>query len=151
MFHLPVFSQLWVSMLALLALSVSARADIIIHDLEFRAGIDGRPGIIFARLTNNGARADSLVGVDSPHARIELHTHEMQDNIMRMRRVDAFSLAPNTDFILKSGGHHLMVFDRAHDEHKSPLRLTFRFEHAPAVRAQVSNSDSHEAGRHKHY
>ena len=151
MFRLPVFSQLWVSMLALLALNVAARADISIHDLEFRAGIDGRPGIIFARLTNNGARADSLVGVDSPHARIELHTHEMQDNIMRMRRVDAFSLAPRTDLVLKSGGHHLMVFDLAHDEHKSPLRLTFRFEHAPAVRAQVSNGDSHEAGRHKHY
>ena len=138
-------------MLALLALSFSARADIIIHDLEFRAGIDGRPGIIFARLTNNGARPDSLVGVDSPHARIELHTHEVQDNIMRMRRVDAFSLAPNTDFVLKSGGHHLMVFDHAHDEHKSPLRLTFRFEHAPAVRAEVSNVYNHEAGHHQHY
>ena len=151
MFPLPIFSQLWVSILAILALNVSARADIIIHDLEFRAGIDGRPGIIFARLTNNGARHDSLVGVDSPHARIELHTHEMQDNIMRMRRVDAFSLAPNTDFVLKSGGHHLMVFDLAHDEHKSPLRLTFRFEHAPAVSAEVFSGDSHEAGHHKHY
>ena len=151
MFRLPVFSQLWFSMLALLALSFSARADIIIHDLEFRAGIDGRPGIIFARLTNNGVRQDSLVGVDSPHARIELHTHEVQDNIMRMRRVDAFSLAPHTDLVLKSGGNHLMVFDLAHDEHKSPLRLTFRFEHAAAVRVEVSNGDSHEAGRHKHY
>ena len=28
--------------------SVSARADIIVHDLEFRAGIGARPGIIFA-------------------------------------------------------------------------------------------------------
>tara|TARA_B100001057_G_scaffold490730_1_gene579592 strand:- start:184 stop:639 length:456 start_codon:yes stop_codon:yes gene_type:complete len=151
MFRLSVFLQLWVAMLTLSALSVSARADISIHDLEFRAGIDGRPGIIFARLTNNGALADNLVGVDSPHARIELHAHEMRDNIMRMRRVDAFSLAPDTDLVLKSGGRHLMVFDLAHEEHKSPLRLTFRFEHSPAVRAEVSHGDSHEAGRHKHY
>ena len=151
MFRLPVFSQLWVPTLALLALTVPARADIIIQNLEFRAGIGGRPGIIFGHLTNNGARVDRLVGVDSPDARIELHTHEMRDNIMRMRRVDTFSLAPGTDFVLKSGGHHLMVFALAHEEHESPLHLTFRFEHAPAVHAEVSHSSSHKAGHHKHH
>ena len=96
MFHPPTLGRLWVGAMAVLVLSVSARADIIVHDLEFRAGIGARPGIIFGRLTSQSATPDRLIGVESPDARIEMHTHEMRDNIMRMRRVEAFSLSPGT-------------------------------------------------------
>ena len=93
MFHPPIMRQLWASVLIFLTLSISARADIIVRDLEFRAGIGDRPGIIFGRLTSDSAKPDRLIAVESPDARIELHTHEMRDNIMRMRRVEAFSFA----------------------------------------------------------
>jgi copper(I)-binding protein len=138
MYHPPTLLRLWAGVITMLVMSVSARADIIVHDLEFRAGIGARPGIIFGRLTSQGATPDRLIGVESPDARIEMHTHEMRDNIMRMRRVEAFSLSPGTNLVLESGGHHLMVFDFVHQEHKTPLRLTFRFENAPAVTTEVA-------------
>ena len=47
MFHPPIMRQLWASVLIFLTLSISAKADIIVRDLEFRAGIGDRPGIIF--------------------------------------------------------------------------------------------------------
>ena len=150
MFHPPVLRQLWASVLIFLTLSVSARADIIVHDLEFRAGIGARPGIIFGRLTSQGATPDRLIGVESPDARIEMHTHEMRDNIMRMRRVEAFSLPPGTNLVLQSGGLHLMVFDFENQEHKTPLRLVFRFENAPAVTIELAQRTDQKFGHHKH-
>ena len=138
MFHPPVLRQLWASVLIFLILSVSARADIIVQSLVFHAGIGDRPGIIFGRLTSDSTKPDRLIAVESPDARIELHTHEMHGNIMRMRRVEAFSLSPSTDLVLKSGGNHLMVFDFVYQEHKTPLRLTFRFENAPAVTTELA-------------
>ena len=150
MFYPTALRRLWAGAVAILVLSVSARADIIIHDLEFRAGIGARPGIIFGRLTSQSATPDRLIGVESPDARIEMHTHEMRDNIMRMRRVEAFPLSPSTELILKSGGHHLMVFDFVPKANKTPLRLTFRFEDAPAVTTTVVQGASHKIGHHNH-
>ena len=150
MFHPPTLHRLWAGVMTMLVLSVSARADIIVHDLEFRAGIGARPGIIFGRLTSQSATPDRLIGVESPDARIEMHTHEMRDNIMRMRRVEAFSLSPGTNLVLESGGHHLMVFDFVHQAHKTPLRLTFRFENAAAVTTEIVRSGDHKAEHHKH-
>ena len=151
MFHPPIMRQLWASVLIFLTLSISAKADIIVRDLEFRAGIGDRPGIIFGRLTSDSAKPDRLIAVESPDARIEMHTHEMHDNIMRMRRVEAFSLSRGTDLVLESGGHHLMVFDFVREADKTPLRLTFRFEEAPAVTTLVPQSASHKVGHHKHH
>ena len=150
MFHPPTPRWLWAGVMAMLVLDVPARADIIVHDLEFLAGISDRPGIIFGRLTSDSTKPDRLIAVESPDARIELHTHEMRDNIMRMRRAEAFSLSPGTDLILKSGGHHLMVFDFVHHEHKTSLLLTFRFENAPAVTTEVVQGTDHKARNHKH-
>ena len=150
MFHPPIMRQLWASVLIFLTLSISAKADIIVRDLEFRAGIGDRPGIIFGRLTSDSAKPDRLIAVESPDARIEMHTHEMRDNVMRMRRVEAFSLPPSTDLVLESGGLHLMVFDFVPKANKTPLRLTFRFEDAPAVTTTVVQGASHKIGHHNH-
>ena len=151
MFHPPKLRQLWASVLIFLTLSVSARADIIVRDLEFRSGIGDRPGIIFGRLISDSAKPDRLIAVESPDARIELHTHEVRDNIMRMRRVEAFSLSPSTDLVLESGGYHLMVFDFVGEADKKPLRLTFRFEEAPAVTTLVPQGASHKVRHQKHH
>lgn len=150
MFHPPTLRRLWAGVMTMLVISVSARADIIVHDLEFRAGIGARPGIIFGRLTSQSATPDRLIGVESPDARIEMHTHEMRDNIMRMRRVEAFSLSPGTNLVLESGGHHLMVFDFVHQADNTPLRLTFIFENAAAVTTEIVRSSGHKAEYHKH-
>ena len=151
MFHPPTLSRLWASVITVLVLSVSARAEIIVHDLEFRAGIGDRPGIIFGRLTSDSAKPDRLIAVESPDARLEMHTHEMRDNIMRMRRVEAFSLSARGDLVLEPGGLHLMVFDFVHEADKTPLRITFRFEEAPAVTTLVPQGASHKVGHHKHH
>lgn len=52
-----------------------------------------------------------LVDVISDNAkRIEMHTMEMTDGKMRMRRVEGFSVTPDEPLTLERGAKHLMLF-----------------------------------------
>ncbi len=52
-----------------------------------------------------------LVGAQSDtSATIEIHTHDMTDGQMRMRRVDDITVAAGQTHALKRGGDHMMVF-----------------------------------------
>lgn len=77
-----------------------------------------------------GAQGDKLIGASSPVAgRIEVHTHEMADGVMKMRKVDSVGVAAGETRKLAPGGDHLMMFDL-----KAPLKqgevfpLTLKFE-----------------------
>ena len=52
-----------------------------------------------------------LVGaLSETSATIELHTHDMTDGQMRMRRVEDITVAAGDTHALKRGGDHLMIF-----------------------------------------
>lgn len=77
-----------------------------------------------------GSQGDKLIGASSPAAgRIEIHTHEMANGVMKMRKVDAAGVAAGETRKLAPGGDHLMLFDL-----KAPLKqgekipLTLKFE-----------------------
>jgi hypothetical protein len=92
-------------------------------------------GAAYVEIRNSGEAADKLVGVATPAAgRAEIHTHLMDNGVMRMRKLDALELAPGTSVAMGPGGHHLMLFDL-----KSPLKagdklpLTLTFEKAGTI------------------
>lgn len=63
----------------------------------------------------SGAPVD-LVSASSPDVRsIELHTHEIDDGVMKMRKTDKFFVAENAPLLLGSGGPHLMLFGVSKD------------------------------------
>lgn len=77
---------------------------------------------------------DAITGVQSPCCRsVELHTHEMDGEIMRMRKVDSVPLPAGQTVQFRSDGLHVMLLGLIR-----PLRsgeqvpLTFTFAHAPA-------------------
>ena len=43
--------------------------------------------------------------------RIEIHSMEMENDVMKMRRIDSPKILKNKPFILKKGGNHLMIYD----------------------------------------
>lgn len=58
-----------------------------------------------------GERAVTIVGAEAPFAQaVELHTHEMADGKMSMRKVDSFAVPANGDHALARGGDHMMFF-----------------------------------------
>lgn len=67
--------------------------------------------VAFMSLDNGGAE-DQLLAVTSPVSdRIELHTHKMEDGIMKMRRVPVIDLPAGRTVRLQPGGFHVMIFD----------------------------------------
>ena len=86
-----------------------------------------------------GAAADRLVSVSTPAAmNVELHTMEMDGNVMRMRPVDAVAVPAGQTVELKPGGLHLMLMGLAQPlKSGSSFPLALRFEKAGEVKVQV--------------
>lgn len=91
-------------------------------------------GVGYVTIRSTGP-ADRLIGFTTPACtRPELHTHENDNGIMRMRKVEAIEVPAGGEARLQSGGLHLMLIDLV-----GPLRagenvpLTLIFEHAGAV------------------
>lgn len=69
-------------------------------------------GVAFITIENRSNMPTRLVRVDSPQAgRVELHTHQMEGDIMRMRKIDGIDLASFGKIKMEGGGLHLMMFD----------------------------------------
>ncbi len=82
---------------------------------------------------------DRLVSASSPVAgRAEIHSHTMDGDVMRMRRVDGLDLKSGS-FVLKPQGNHVMLMDL-----KGPLKegdlinLKLVFEKAGAIDVEAT-------------
>jgi copper(I)-binding protein len=85
-------------------------------------------------------RGDRLIAVKSPAAgAAELHTHIMENGIVRMRRVDAIAVPAGKSVVLKPGGYHLMLMDlKAPLKEGDLLKLTLVFEKAGEIEVEAT-------------
>ena len=104
--------------------------------------VAGRPGAVFLTISNKG-EADKLVGASSPlTGRVELHTHTMDNGVMKMRQIDVIDIAAKSTTELKSGGLHIMMFGIEQlPEKGSMVPLTLNFERAGSVEIKAMVSD----------
>lgn len=77
---------------------------------------------------SHGAK-DDLLSVYSPISeRVEIHTHEMEDGVMKMRKVEgALPMSDEGTITLKRGGDHVMIFNAQLAEDQTEVPLTFAF------------------------
>lgn len=133
-----------------LASSLAAVTSATAHEMKFadftiehpwaRASAGpARNSAAFMTIRNAGA-ADRLVAAAGDVAeRVELHTHIMEGDIMRMRQVEAVEVPANGTAILRPGSFHVMLIGLA-----GPLKegdsfpLTLTFEKAGEVTLEVS-------------
>ncbi|MEO1689628.1 MAG: copper chaperone PCu(A)C, partial [Pseudomonadota bacterium] len=87
-------------------------------------------GAVFMRIMNPSGDADRLVEVRSSAARrVELHTHEFEDGIARMREVDAIEVPADGMAALVRGGDHVMLLGLTEPlEQGGTVPLTLVFE-----------------------
>lgn len=89
-----------------------------------------KTGAVFLELTNMGETPDLLVAATSDIAeKTELHTHLMDNGVMRMRRVEGFEVSPGAPTVLQPGGHHIMLIGLNRplvEGTMFPVILTFR-------------------------
>ena len=98
-----------------------------------------RNSAAFMVIKNSGA-ADRLIAAAGDVAgRVELHTHLMEANVMKMRQVEAIELPAGGSASLQPGGFHVMLIGL-----KEPLKegdsfpLTLTFENAGEITIEVT-------------
>lgn len=66
----------------------------------------------FLDVTNSGEEADRLIGASSPAAgRVEIHTMTMENDVMKMRKIDGLDVPAQGTLELAPKGNHLMLLD----------------------------------------
>jgi copper(I)-binding protein len=111
-------------------------------------------GAAYMTITNAGVPVDRLLGAQAGVSdRVELHTHLMDEGMMRMRQVDSIGLESGTSTQLGPGGHHIMFIGlRAPLKAGDHIPLTLRFERAGDIEIQVpvKTMDEAAAMMHRH-
>ena len=96
-------------------------------------------GAAYFLLSTSADTPDLLVAGSTPVSdRVELHTHLMEDGIMRMREIEAIEVAPGTPTVLEPGGLHVMLIGlREPLVEGETFPLTLDFETAGEVTVEV--------------
>ena len=80
-------------------------------------------GAVYLTLTNHGAHPDKLLSASADVAeRVEVHSHILEDGMMKMRRVESVILPPHEDVLFAAGAQHIMLMGL-----KQPLAAGDRF------------------------
>ena len=105
-----------------------------------RVTVAGQPiGGGFLKLNNRGGDDKLLSATAAVSASVEMHTMNMDGDVMRMRQVDAIPLPAGKTVELKPGGYHLMFVGL-----KAPLKagekfpLKLKFEKAGEIEVIVN-------------
>lgn len=150
-------SSLILSLLALMAMASASSAHeatkngVTLSHAWIRATPSGATvGAAFMEIKTDDKTADKLIGVATPvAARPEIHTHIMDGNVMKMRKIEGIELKPATSHILKPMGDHLMLI-----ELKQPLKegdlvkLTLTFEKAGSIEIDATVEPAGATGPH---
>jgi copper(I)-binding protein len=121
------------------------------------AGQSGGGG--FLKITGGSAN-DRLISASAGVSKVvELHTMEMDGNVMRMRQIDAIDIPAGGTVELKPGGRHVMFMGLTQTlKAGERFPLTLRFEKAGevkvdvqiAVQAPAGAAPAAPAAEHKH-
>ena len=100
-------------------------------------------GVAFFTIVNNGAEDDTLVSAAADVAKtVELHSHVMEGDIMRMRQVPTIAVPAGQAVALQPGGLHVMLIDLKQPlqmDASYPLTLTFKRAGSVTVTVPVKN------------
>jgi copper(I)-binding protein len=133
------FVRTLLALLATVAVSAQAQTAPKVEAAWARPTVEGQAaGGGFLKITG-GSGADRLLSASTGVSKTtELHTMEMEGNVMRMRPITALDIPAGGTVELKPGGKHVMFMGLA-----QPLKagtsfpLTLRFEKAGEVKVDV--------------
>jgi copper(I)-binding protein len=118
-----------------------AIAEMMVDDPYARAaGAMARSGAAFMQITNTGGADDRLVAAASDVAeRVELHTHIMDGDVMRMVEVEeGFAIPAGETIALERGGMHVMFLGLIRAlEQGDEIEVTLTFEEAGEMTVTV--------------
>lgn len=138
---------------AALVFTAAVQAQPKIEHPYARATMPGQPnGGGYLKIDNAAGAADRLVAASAEVSKtVELHTMKLDNNVMRMRQIDAIDVPAGQAVELKPGGMHLMFIGL-----KAPLKagdsfpVKLSFEKAGEVVVDVKVEAAAAGHGHKH-
>ena len=90
----------------------SAPPQFVASDAYVRQPLIGRDvTAAYLTVTSNVESPAQVIAVSSPQSTsAEMHSHAMEDGLMRMRKVDTLSIPSSGSLVLEPMGDHLMLF-----------------------------------------
>ncbi|WP_107852300.1 copper chaperone PCu(A)C [Oceanimonas marisflavi] len=117
-------------------------------------------GSAYLVISNQGQTGDVLLGASTPLAeRVEIHTHLMDGDMMKMRQLENLPVPAGEAVILAPGGHHLMLMGlKRAPQLGDRFPLTLQFKQVGEVDVEISvDADApkpvkqaHDDGHHHH-
>lgn len=129
----------------------STKGGVTVAHAWARATPEGaKVGAAYLEIKTDDKTTDTLVSVSSPvAARPEIHTHIMEGDVMKMRKVDAIALKPGESHVLKPMGEHLMLIDLKQPLKEGDLiKLTLTFEKAGPIEIDATVEPAGAMGPH---
>jgi hypothetical protein len=127
------------ALVAVPVMALAAQNGIEVEKAWSRAAMQGRVGVVYLTIVDNGA-ADRLTGVSSPVAeKAELHESFSEGGVAKMRPVGSLPVEQAKPVVLAPGGYHVMLMGL-----KQPLKqgdvfpITLSFANAGQLTAQVT-------------
>lgn len=109
----------------------------------------------YLRIDNAGTAAATLAGAESPRfARIEMHSSELQNGMIAMRRESAVEIPAGGSAAFSPGALHLMLFDGSPAPvagESIPLTLIFTDGRRVEVSAEVREPAAGDTSHHEHH
>ena len=108
----------------------------------------------FVTLKNTSDTPVEIVGASSDFAKtIELHTHKIEDGVMRMREVEKMVVPAKGELVLKPHSDHLMIFGMKEDlkagsKHDIVLRTADKKEVKITFKTVDMNKGSKKSHKH---
>ncbi len=111
-------------------------------------------GAVYLTLTNHGTQPDKLLSASTDVAElVEIHSHILEDGMMKMRRVESVDLPPHKAVLFAPGGYHFMLIGL-----KRPLEADDRFQFLlefeqnsqALVEVVVQSNDAQSTGKTGH-
>jgi copper(I)-binding protein len=135
-----IFCACFLALALLLPVTAPAGQTITAENIRARETPPGAvTGAAYLTLINNGQENDRLLEVSGDVAdSIEVHTHLMEDGMMKMRPVDGVDISTDKPAVFEPGGLHIMLIGL-----KAPLKtdevfpLTLKFEKADDLTVEV--------------
>lgn len=103
--------RLTISLLLLLFSCQSMSAGLVAEGLWVRPTLPGAPnGVGYGTLTNQSEAPIEITGLTTAAARVaQIHETFLENDMMRMRRIDPVTLEPGEKIVLQPGGKHFML------------------------------------------
>ena len=162
--HRPKYSAALRSLLLFLVLtvltSVTSAEDFQAGSIHIRDPFSSalppisKNGAVYLTLTNHGHLSDQLVGAATPIAEhAEIHTHRMEDGMMKMRKVDQVELPPNEEVAFAPGRNHIMLIGLSQtlkEGGRFPLMLHFKEAGQTMVEVIIEAAGATSASHSEH-